>query len=189
MIYSHAPVASLGPLLAIHLLGYSLEQAADEYISFKSSETMGRLSEITFGSNRFFFYDHSHRASILNYHSALKDLASLKPRGRGRKIAILGHMMNLGNYSVRAHENLSHFIEASGIERLYTVGKYITPLHKKLHDNSILIAHGDNYKEIEDKVISDIKDGDLVFIKGHHRIWLNKLAKKIYELGECREIR
>jgi UDP-N-acetylmuramoyl-tripeptide--D-alanyl-D-alanine ligase len=189
LLGEHAPLASVSVLLAIHHLGFDVAQAARDYAGVKSAETMGKLSLVTAADKSFYFYDHSHRASVLSYSSALKDLARLKPLRRGRKIAVIGNMLNIGDISRKAHEDLAALIEAAGVERLYTVGQHATALHSKLNNPSILIKHADTHQEIEAPVLADIQDGDLIFIKGHHRIWLKFLAEKIYSLGARHEIR
>lgn len=189
LLGEHVPLASLAPLLCVHLLGYDVEQAARDYGGFRSTPTMGRLSEIEGPRGRFRFYDHSHRASVFNYRSALQDLARLKPDGSGRKIAVIGNMLNIGKTSGIEHEALAPLIEAAGVQRLYTVGTHARVIHAKLRDPSILVAHGDRYEEISEQLLGELSEGDLLFIKGHHRIWLKKLADVIYALGASHEIR
>lgn len=184
----HVPVSSLAPLLVVHLLGYNIAKAAEDYTKFLSTETMGGLNEIKTDKMTFRIYDHSHRASVLSYNSALKDLSRLQAKG-GKKIAVIGNMLNIGNISKSAHEYLAELIENANVDKLYTIGKFTIPIHSKLKDPSILTKHADNYKDIEDEIINDIQDGDLLFIKGHHRIWLKDLADKIYNLGDVHAIR
>ncbi len=185
----HAPLSSLAPLLVVKRLGYDVQKAAKAFQYFRSYETMGRLTRIESPDKTFLFYDHSHRASILSYASALKDLSRLSPLEGGKKIAVIGNMLNIGALSPQAHEDLAPMIEAAGVERLYTVGFFAKPLHEALKDPSILAGHGECFEEIEAALLNDIGDGDLLFIKGHHRIWLKRLAAKIYSLGACHEVR
>ncbi len=189
LLGEHIPLSSLAPLLVIHLLGYDVKKAAKDYMKFIGTETMGILSEIKTSEITFYFYDHSHRASILSYDSALKDLSRIFQPKNGRKIAVIGNMLNIGNISKKAHEDLAELIEKANVNRLYTVGVFAKPIHDKLKDKTILIKHADKYTEIEKDILADIQDGDLIFVKGHHRIWLKELADKIYSLGVRGEIR
>ncbi len=189
LLGEHVPISTLAPLLTIHYLGYDVKKAAKNFLKFQSIHTMGSLNEIVCSDKKFMFLDHSHRASILSYKSALHDLSRLSSQEGGRKIAVIGNMLNIGKISKQAHEDLAIMIENAKIEKLYTVGKFTRPIHDKLNDKSILIKHGDDYKEIESEILNDIQNGDLLFIKGHHRIWLKDLAQKIYSMGETNEIR
>ncbi len=189
LIGEHVPLSSLSVLLTVSELGYDVSQAARDYIHIKSFETMGKLYKISIQSGDFLFYDHSHRASILNYKSALTDLARFTPEPGGRKIAVIGNMLNIGKISKKAHQDLAPLIEQAQVDRLYTVGRYAKPIHDKLTNPSILICHGKDFSEIEAEFLADIRPGDIVFIKGHHRIWLKKLAAKVLELGATHEIR
>ncbi|XPV68938.1 MAG: Mur ligase family protein [Halarcobacter sp.] len=189
LLGDYVPVASLIPLLTIHYLGYDVKKAAADFIYFKSMDTMGGLSEIVCKDKTFRFFDHSHRGSLLGYSSALKDFAYMHPKKNGKKIAVIGNMMNIGKISKKAHADLVPLIEEAKVERLYTVGKFAKPIHEKLKDKSILINHADKYQDIEKQILADIDDGDVIFMKGNHRIWLKELAAKIYDMGERHAIR
>ena len=189
LLGDYVPVASLIPLLTIHYLGYDVQKAAADFIHFKSMDTMGGLSEITAEDKTFRFFDHSHRGSMLGYTSALKDFALMHPKKGGKKIAIIGHMMNIGKISKQAHDDLAPLIEAAKVDRVYTVGKFAKRIFDKLENKAIFVKHGEKYQSIEKKFLADIEDGDIIFMKGNHRIWLKELAAKIYDMGERNAIR
>lgn len=189
LLGDYVPVASLIPLLTIYYLGYDVKKAAADFINFKSMDTMGGLSEIKAPNKSFKFFDHSHRGSMLGYTSALKDFAFMRPQRGGRKVAVIGHMMNIGKISKQAHADLAPLIEAADVDVLYTIGKFTKPIHEKLQDKSILVAHADKYQDIEKQILADVQDGDMIFMKGNHRIWLKKLAAKLYDMGERNAIR
>lgn len=189
LLGDYVPVASLIPLLTIHYLGYDVKKAAADFIKFKSMDTMGGLSEIKTPDKTFRFFDHSHRGSMLGYTSALKDFAYMRPQRGGRKVAVIGNMMNIGKISKKAHADLAPLIEAADVDKLYTVGKFAKPVYENLKDKSILVSHSDKYEEMQEQFLSDIQDGDMIFMKGNHRIWLKKLAAKIYDMGERNAIR
>jgi UDP-N-acetylmuramoyl-tripeptide--D-alanyl-D-alanine ligase len=185
----HAPLSSVSVLLAIHHLGYDTTKAAADYIHFRSSETMGKFSRIAYHNGFLTFYDHSHRGSLLSFKSAMCDLAQLNPDKGGEKIAVIGHMLNLGEQTRQSHEKLAELIELAGISRLYTVGEFMNHTHEKLHDKSILVKHADCYQELQKEFLESLQPGDLIFMKGNHRVWLKFLAEKLYQLGETHEIK
>ncbi|MDQ7045005.1 MAG: Mur ligase family protein [Sulfurimonas sp.] len=189
LLGDYVPVASLIPLLTIHYLGYDVKKAAADFIHFKSMDTMGGLSEITTKDKKFKFFDHSHRGSMLGYTSALKDFAFMKPQAGAKKIAVIGHMMNIGKISKQAHDDLAALIEDAKVDRVYTVGKFAKRIYDKLENKAILVKHGNKYQDIEEQFLADIEDGDIIFMKGNHRIWLKELAAKIYDMGERDAIR
>ena len=189
LLGDYVPVASLIPLLTIHYLGYDVKKAAADFIKFKSMDTMGGLSEIITQDKTFRFFDHSHRGSMLGYTSALKDFALMNPEKGGKKIAVIGHMMNIGKISKQAHDDLAPLIKKAKVDRVYTVGKFAKRIYDKLENKAIFMKHGDKYQDIEKQFLADIEDGDIIFMKGNHRIWLKELAAKIYDMGERNAIR
>lgn len=189
LVGEHAPMSSLIPLLVIHNMGFDVVKAAADYASIVGYETMGALSEVIAGDKKFTIYDHSQRGSVLSYSSAMQDLKRLSPRGGGRKIAILGNMLYIADQSRQAHLDLAKRINRAKIDKLYIVGKDAKCMIDQLEDKSILVQYADEYTDIVDQVLSDIRDGDLIFLKGPIKVYLSKLAKMLYGLGDRNEIR
>ena len=97
--------------------------------------------------------------------------------------------MNIGKISKQAHADLVPLIQEAKVDRVYTVGKFTKPIYEKLKEQNIFVKYGDKYQEIEEDFLADIEDGDMIFMKGNHRIWLKELAAKIYDMGERDAIR
>ncbi len=180
----HMPNAVAGVLLTVDLLGYDVFQAAKEVASFEPSETMGRLEQLTLHGHPFTFYDHSHRASPLNFRSALRDVSRIQVTGK--RIAVLGSMLNLGDLSDASHKDLMTDIEKAHFDVIYTLGdpiKVIRPLLKKL-PGVTLKGHAKDWKELIEPVSNEIGDGDLLFMKGNHRVWLKYLSAELREQAQ-----
>ena len=129
-----------------------------------------------------FIIDDSYNASPLSMKVSLETLRDLKAK---RKIAVLGDMLEIGKYSLEAHEKVGKFV-ASFVDLLITVGpraKFIAEAANKAglakeNISSFLIAE-EAKKEVEFK----IKKGDLILIKGSRAIGLDKVVDEIKEIS------
>jgi len=128
-----------------------------------------------------FIIDDSYNASPLSMRAALETLKELKAK---RKVAVLGDMLEIGKYSLEAHESMGKFA-AGFVDLLITVGpraKFIAEAANKSglsKENifSYLIAE-EAKKEIQLK----IKKGDLILAKGSRAIGLDEIVDEIKEI-------
>jgi UDP-N-acetylmuramoyl-tripeptide--D-alanyl-D-alanine ligase len=113
---------------------------------------------------------------------ALETLKDLKAK---RKIAVLGDMLEIGKYTIEAHEEIGKYA-ANFVDLLITVGsraKFIAAAARKAgmpEENiiSFLVAE-EARKEVELK----IKKGDLILVKASHSIGLDKIVEEIREVN------
>lgn len=111
--------------------------------------------------------DDTYNASYDSVRLAL-DVLSIS---KGRKIAVLGDILELGDFSQKIHEDIGSLIVKKNIDLLITIGsmaKYINEQAEKqgfLTNNSY---HFDNNKEAI-KFLKDIcKDEDIILVKASH---------------------
>lgn len=138
------------------------------------------------GIKETWIIDDSYNASPLSMAEALSTLKDLKVSGR--KIAVLGDMLELGQYSVDAHENIGKMAgEIADI--LITVGsraKFIAAKAKetgngKFIDNENIFSF-DVFGEALEPVQLMIKKGDLILIKASRGIALDKIVDEIKKM-------
>ena len=120
--------------------------------------------------------DDSYNASFLSMKAGLDLLNSLPAK---RKIAVLGDMLEIGKYSIFAHENIGK-IAAKVCNILITVGpraKFIAKGAKEAGLKQKNILSFDTVEEVQEQIIQLIKPGDLVLLKASHAIGLHELVK------------
>lgn len=122
--------------------------------------------------------DDTYNASYDSVASAL----NLLSKSNSRKIAILGDMLELGEYSEDIHRKVGKEVVKNNIDILITVGElsiYIKDeaIKKGFNKNNIYSfeKQDDTYNFIK----SILKKGDLVLIKGSHGIKLEKVVEEI----------
>ena len=161
------------------IFGVNLVKIAEALI--ENYQAPQRRMNLVPGVKETFIIDDSYNASPLSMKAALETLRALKSK---RKIAVLGDMLELGKYSLEAHEEIGKF--AAGIvDLLFTVGpraKFIAAAANKAglaKENilSFLIA-----EEVKKEVELKIKKGDLILVKGSRAIGLDKVVDEIKQM-------
>jgi UDP-N-acetylmuramoyl-tripeptide--D-alanyl-D-alanine ligase len=101
---------------------------------------------------------------------------------RGRLIAVLGHMAELGPIAVEEHERLGELIVRVGVERLITVGEPARAIARAAIREGQLeedVASYDDPEEAAADVRAWARPGDVVLVKGSRVAGLERVAEAL----------
>ena len=106
-------------------------------------------------------------------------LESLKARpAGGRRLAILGDMLELGADAPAYHADLVNYI--SGIDGVFCVGPLMRHLHDRLPADISLGWHEDPTTLDLQAIAAMLRSGDAVVVKGSKKIfWVNKVVPRL----------
>jgi UDP-N-acetylmuramoyl-tripeptide--D-alanyl-D-alanine ligase len=113
---------------------------------------------------------------------ALETLAEAK--GRGRTIAVLGDMLELGSFTKEAHEQIGKKVRELSIDFLLALGEEASTVVQSA------IRHGfpmksawvvENHSEAISLLREMIQDGDWILIKGSRRMAMEKIVEGLAE--------
>ena len=93
----------------------------------------------------------------------------------GKKIIVLGDMLELGNDEIKEHEKLGELINFKKFDVIITFGNLMKNTFKKITRNKFEIFHFTNFKKLNNKFHSVIKKNDLIYIKGSRSMHLERL--------------
>ena len=130
-------------------------------------------------SNDAIIIDDSYNSSPVALHEALRALEEL--RVRGKKIAVLGDMLELGNYSTDAHKKAGKKT-AEVVDLLITVGIRAREIAKGAHREKLYkrsIFEFDSLEQVSEKLKSILEPGDAVLIKGSQSMRMEKIVEEI----------
>ena len=111
--------------------------------------------------------------------------ASLELLGKvkkGRKIAILGDMLELGRFSKKIHKELGDVVVDNDIDILITIGKYSEEIDKQAIELGMAkknVVHFDKEDDSYDYLRKNLDKKDVVLVKGSHGIHLENIVNKI----------
>ena len=110
--------------------------------------------------------DESYNASPAAVRAAIATLAETAPLAPGgRRLAVLGDMLELGDAAERWHAELAGDLEAAGIDLVFTAGPLMAHLHSAL-DAPRRGAHAPQSDGLADIVCAQLRAGDVVLVKG-----------------------
>ncbi len=109
-------------------------------------------------------------------------LNSLCKIAKGRKIAVLGDMLELGAFSETAHRTVGEYAAECGVDILYTFGKeseYMADSAKKSGLQSVFTFT--DKTELTNTLLGEIKTSDTLLFKASRGMKLEEIIEKIYE--------
>jgi len=117
-----------------------------------------------------------YNANPLSMRSAIETVSEMP--GAGRKVAVVGDMLELGSWSVRAHREIGQIASKCGIDLLITVGEKAAHIMNSAVEagmKSEMVMHFDNSEQTARAINSIVRKGDLVLIKGSRRMKLENV--------------
>ncbi|SHF05065.1 UDP-N-acetylmuramoyl-tripeptide--D-alanyl-D-alanine ligase [Devosia limi DSM 17137] len=121
--------------------------------------------------------DESYNANTASMTAALDVFGSQKA-SNGRKVLVLGDMLELGTESGKLHASLAAAVNASGADRVYLVGTHMAALAEALGGGRV-VAHTQTAVEMADILVNDLAYGDAVMVKGSKGVGLAGIVDKI----------
>ena len=173
----HNVANALAAVTAATELGVSLAQAA-RVLENARPLSQHRLdvreieSEIT-------VIDDSYNANLDSMRSGITTLKTLaQAKGRGRAVAVLGEMLELGADSETHHRLVGKACIEAGIEVVVTVGQQATPIYQTVLDHAEA-QHCENAEEALRVVRQVLAPGDTVLVKGSNGSGVWRIAEAL----------
>jgi UDP-N-acetylmuramoyl-tripeptide--D-alanyl-D-alanine ligase len=119
--------------------------------------------------------------------SMVAALDSLKARAlkQGRRIAVLGDMLELGADAQAYHEKMAKHLP--GIDGVYCVGALMHHLYDLLPNEKRLGWHEDPVTLEPKEIVALLRDGDIVVVKGSKKMfWVNKFVPRLLAALQAR---
>ncbi|WP_259780659.1 UDP-N-acetylmuramoyl-tripeptide--D-alanyl-D-alanine ligase [Aestuariispira ectoiniformans] len=162
----HWAINSLAILAAVRYLGGDLDKAVEALKDWRPGKGRGCRHQISLPQGgSFTLIDESYNASPPAMRAAFDVLAHVKPHPGGRRVAILGDMLELGDSAPSLHAALASSIEENSIDMVFTAGPNMAHLNKVL-ERGRKANHAADSAALIGPVVSYIGAGDVVLVKG-----------------------
>ena len=134
------------------------------------------------------FVDDSYNANPRSMESALDafdELAARRPDGR--RIAVLGDMLELGDESRGFHERIGQRLAARPVDCLVTVGgdsrylsaSFVSDLASRGLGDTARVAHFESALQAEAHLASELRGGDTILFKASNLLGMGRLAESL----------
>ena len=161
--------------------GVAVEDAAESITTLEAMKGRGARFHAELNGATLHVIDESYNANPESMRAAITAIGETE----GRKIAVLGSMLELGEDADDLHAALSHTLVREGFERVVTVGKHTEALNAAL-PKKIAAAHVADADAAWDALLGEVRDGDTLLIKGSNGAGLGALVERLRGLGFSR---
>ncbi|WP_118138316.1 UDP-N-acetylmuramoyl-tripeptide--D-alanyl-D-alanine ligase [Oceanicella sp. SM1341] len=191
----HLALNALGALGAVAAAGADIGQAAVALCQWTAPAGRGARWVVRLGTpeidGAFVLIDESYNANPSSVEAALELLSSVSPRdgegrvSRGRRIAFLGDMLELGPEEENLHAGLASLPALSDISKVHCAGPRMRALHLALparlrgewHEDSAALAS---------RVPRLVDAGDVVMVKGSLGARMARVVEALRHMGDAR---
>lgn len=177
----HWAMNSLAVLAAVVAVGGDLALAALALGELTPLDGRGRRYHLLIADGSFTLIDESYNANPGSMRAALKSLASQSIQGRGRRIAVLGDMAELGDETARYHRDLAPDIISGDIHLTFTTGTQMQELERAL-PSELRGGHASTATELSALLLNNLRPGDVVMVKGSNSSGMNAVVKELLKL-------
>ncbi len=171
----HLALNSLAVLLAAKAFGVDLKLAAGALDAFRAQRGRGERLQLHAKNGAFTLIDESYNASPESVRAALALASALPLPGEGRRIAVLGDMLELGQKAAAMHAEIAADLVKNNIDLVFVAG----PLSKHLYNalpRHMRGAARDRSSELAPSVVAAVRGGDLVLVKGSNAIKMSAIV-------------
>ncbi|MBT7756098.1 MAG: UDP-N-acetylmuramoylalanyl-D-glutamyl-2,6-diaminopimelate--D-alanyl-D-alanine ligase [Rhodospirillaceae bacterium] len=178
----HWAINSLAVLAAVRALGADLGLAALAMAEVTAAKGRGQRHRIAFGDEGLLIIDESYNASPIAMTAAIDALGAVEPAPLGRRIAVLGDMLELGETAPDLHGALAPALVAAGIDQVFACGPNMAHLFDAL-PKSMRGAHAETSAQLLPKVMAAVRPGDTVLVKGSLGLAMAPIVEALRGLG------
>jgi UDP-N-acetylmuramoyl-tripeptide--D-alanyl-D-alanine ligase len=163
-------------------LGMSLgdiERALKDYVAFPMRFEVVRIGSMT-------LINDAYNANPASMRESLKELARMK--GDRRAVAVLGDMLELGEYSETLHRDVGRMVAELGIDVFVPVGGMMGLAAEEIRKGAVSgQRHGNltdvfpflNVGDAGRNITGILREGDVILIKGSRVVSMEKLVENI----------
>lgn len=161
----HLVINSLAVLAAAELVGADIALAALALAELEAAPGRGAPITIELSGGSALLLDESYNANPASVEAALAVLGRAVIGPQGRRIAVLGDMLELGPTGLDLHRGLADAVVANDIDLVFCCGPLMHALWQALPANC-RGGYAEDSAALEAQVLPAIRAGDVVMVKG-----------------------
>lgn len=161
----HLALNSLAVLAAVHALGADVAAGAAALAGMKAPQGRGARATLDVGGGTAVLIDESYNANPVSMAAALAMLGATEPGPGGRRIVVLGDMLELGGESPRYHRELAAAVIAARVRIAFLSGPLMTGLAEAL-PAGIEVRYAETAAGNQAPLLAEIGAGDVIMVKG-----------------------
>ena len=178
----HHVVNSLAVLLAAAALGGDVVQASKSLSRIPPLKGRGLRKRVELPQGSFTVIDESYNASPASIAATLQVLGRSDPGAGGRRIAVLGDMLELGPQAPQLHAGLSQPLRETATDLVFCSGPNMRHLFDRL-PAAMRGAHAEDSAALAPMVAAAVRAGDVVMVKGSAGSRMGRVVEALLARG------
>jgi UDP-N-acetylmuramoyl-tripeptide--D-alanyl-D-alanine ligase len=174
----HWVTNALAVLGAAAAAGTDPAAAASTFARFEALPGRGRQHRLAWRGGILTLIDESYNASPPAMAAALAVLGAAEPGTGGRRVAVLGDMLELGAAAEELHRGLARPLAAAGVDRVFLVGTAMAALREALPD-AVTAGLWPTADDVIPALFEFLRPGDVVMVKGSHAARVDRVADRL----------
>lgn len=180
----HWILNSLAVMAAVKAAGSDMALAAMALKQMTPPEGRGERMKIELRvGGDITLIDESYNANPASMRAALETLSGSTVQARGRRIAVIGDMRELGETSDDLHSAVGDLVDQLDIDRVFCCGPHMATLQGRV-SKSKLAGYTESSTELVSMVTEEINPDDLVMVKGSLGTNMAPIVEAIQQLGK-----
>lgn len=178
----HWVINSLGILACVQAAGGDVVAAAHALADLEAPAGRGRTHRIVTSDGAIDVVDESYNASPAAMRAALEVLGRAEPGAGGRRLAVLGDMLELGAESAAQHAGLAGPLRDNRVDAVYTAGPEMAGLWEALPVR-MRGGHAADSDALAPMVAAAVRGGDVVLVKGSAGSRMGRVVEALLALA------
>ncbi|HHZ08332.1 MAG TPA: UDP-N-acetylmuramoylalanyl-D-glutamyl-2,6-diaminopimelate--D-alanyl-D-alanine ligase [Rhizobiales bacterium] len=171
----HVVQNALAVLGAASLVGADIGKVAEALGGIEAEQGRGRRYRLALPGGAFTLIDESYNANPASMQAAMALLATTPVEAGGRRIAVLGDMLELGSHSAELHAALAEPVKKSGADLVLLAGTEMKALADAL-PKGLAAEYRADAESLKAVLLDAVRPGDAVMIKSSKGIGFSRLV-------------
>lgn len=151
--------------------GVSLKQIKSALENFKSYDKRMQVIEV----DGYTIINDAYNANPDSMHMAIQTMSVMK--GYFQKLAVLGDMLELGEFSEKYHRELAHYLKENGIQKVFFFGDLTKISFDEAQKMNLDAKHFNDKQSIADEIKKSIPEGSLILLKGSRKMKMEEIIE------------
>ena len=176
----HVVQNALAALGAAWFAGADMAEVAKAFATFSAEKGRGARHLLDLAEGPATLIDESYNANPASMRAALSLLQSAETGEGGRRIAVLGDMLEMGKFSEKVHRDLKPAIIEAGVDIVCLAGPEMRHLADEI-GGDLTVIYRESAEDLADWLKGNIKSGDAVMVKSSFGIGFGKIVAALIE--------
>lgn len=161
----HIVQNALSVAASLHLAGADIEAGLSALCDMRAQKGRGARLSLIVDDGEITVLDESYNANPASMRAAIDLLGTARKSNEGRRIAVLGDMLELGKDSDTLHASLSDALISAQVDLVFLSGPHMKALHETL-PVEMRGKYTSTSDSLEESLLDTVAKGDVIMVKG-----------------------